>query len=492
MPRQNAGSGPRQGAGLHDAEGDPWSTGVAARNDRSAHSLGDGQSLPPADRLLVLLTLAAPSSTEAEEALALSGALTARDWRRFGRLLDHNDVGPLVARTARRLGVWERLPAERRTAIDGRRAAVEQRNALRLERAGELFARMAARGLPVIVLKGVAFGETMYGDPAYKKMNDMDLLIRATDIAAVKEVLDGMGMVPLALLDGGEEDPDPRKTHHLPAYVSPDLQFVLGIHWGLASPKAGYRLDHDGIWARRRPLRVAGQEVACLGPLDTLHHLGVHFHYYKTGLKELGDLANVVRAAGTFDWEGFGRLVEEAGTATAVFRPVRLAQALYGIAVPAALLDRWRAVADPFVARDTEALAARSDLLADSRSTWSSQIEKAYLAFTFENRFGPKLAWLGTFWRRLLFPPKAVLRRTNACRRGERSAAWLWLMNLYRTAREVGRDYGLAIFLLLMAKSVTELAATLAAGGGPGRMERLRGQLGQDEAQILAFMDTFD
>lgn len=458
----------------------------------SPHPPAGQEETPAADRLLVLLTLAAPVAAEADEARALAWALTDRDWRRFGRLLDHNDVGPMVARTARRLGVWERLPQERAAAVDARRATEEGRNTLRLERAGDLFRRMAARGLPVIVLKGVAFGETIYGDPAYKKMNDMDLLIRATDIAVVKEILDGMGMVPLALLDGGDENPDPRKSHHLPAYVSRDLQFVLGIHWGLVSPKAGYHLDYEGIWARRRPLRVAGQEVACLGPLDTLHHLGVHFHYYKTGLKELGDLANVVRAAGPFDWEGFGHLVEEAGTATAVFRPVRLAQALYGIEVPAALLDRWRAVADPFVVRDTEALAARSDLLADSRSTWSSQIEKAYLAFTYENRFGPKLAWLGTFWRRLLFPPKAVLWRTNACRRGERATAWLFLMNLYRTAREVGRDHGLAIFLLLMVKSVAELAATLAAGGGPGRMERLREQLGQDETQILAFMDTFD
>lgn len=476
----------------------PPSCGTEACSEVMAPATGPG--MPAPDRLLVRLTLARPTPAEAEEARRLAAGLSDTEWRRFRRLLRHNDVAPLVWMTSHRLGVWESLPPSVQQAIAARRTTVEQQARVRLARAGELFDRLAARGIPVIVLKGVAFGETIYADPAYKKMNDLDLLFRPADVPALREVLRDLDLVPLALLDGGDEEddpqtvPDPRRSYHLPAHVSRDLTFVLGLHWGLVNPKTGYRLDYDGIWARRQPLVVAGRTVAALSPLDALHHLGVHFHYYKTGLKELGDVANLVRAHPDFDWDTFGRMVEEAGTATAVFRPLRLVEAMYGLTIPARWMQRWRATADPFAVQDTERLAGRADLLAESRSTWSSEIEKAYLAFTFENRFTAKAKWWATFWHRLLLPPRQVFSRTNACRPGERSPAWLFAMNLWRTAREVGRDYGLAVFGLLMLKSLLELAASLLASGRGSRrrMDELRERLGQDEAKIMAFMASFD
>jgi|GEM_PF-977464 len=458
----------------------------------SASSQNMSESFNSDDRLLILLTLAAPRPAEIDEAASLAASFP--NWKRIQKRIEHNDIAPLIWSNLHRFGLWEKVPASLQASIAERRSVIERQNGLRLRRATELFRHFQKAGVQVIVLKGVAFAATIYRDPAYKKMNDIDLLIRVEDIAHARSALEAMDMVPLALLEGSEEDPDPRKTHHFPAYVSRDLEFVVGTHWGLASPKSGFRFDLDEIWNRKIPLMVAESPVFTLSPIDALHHLCVHFHYYKTGLKELGDFANLIRGNPDFDWPAFGRMVEMAGTQTAAFRPLRLTETIYEAGVPRALFESMKTLADAFVIRDTENLASRKDLLLMTRSTYSSQIEKAYLAFSYEDRFLLKFKWLCTFWKKMVFPPKAVVWRTNATSPGEESLHWLYLMNLYRTAREVGRDYGPAIFILLLVKSAVELFSGFLSGAGHerGKMAKLKEQLGQEEARINRFMEGFD
>lgn len=445
------------------------------------------------DRLILLLTRAWRSETEKGQVRELIGRI--RDWAPFCRKVAHNDVGPLVHLSLSREGLLDSLPQEVAGFLSLRHQKIRELNLRRGERTRQLFSELGKHGIPVIVLKGGLFAETIYHDPGYKRMNDLDLLFRFEDIARVRDTFEKLDLVPLALLEGGDErEPRREKTHHLPTYVSTDLTFMVSAHWNLVSPKRGLDLDLDRIWAEKTHLPDRGDTVFAMTPEDNLHHLCVHFHYYKVGPKELGDFFNLLRAFPAFNWGRFLEFMERAGSHTEVFRPLLLVETLYGPIIPERVLESARARADKFVVSDTRALAARKDILLVCRSTYSSRIEKAYLAFTFETRFFRKLGWFREFWTRLLLPPWDILFRTNACRKGEISLGRLFWVNLRRTGREVGRDFGLAIFFLLMGKSLFELLGSLRSlfVEVPGRIDEFKTRLGKTEAEIFAILEEIE
>lgn len=445
------------------------------------------------DRLLVLLCLADFSPAEEKEIWPLLNP--EQDWKGLWDRITLNDVAPLVYLNLKRLRMFSSVPGGLRKRLEARYRQVKEANEARLTHARDLFRRFAIERAQVIPLKGVLFAETIYGDVAYKRMNDLDILVRFDDVAIIKNVYDKMGLFPLALLEGGNEDPDPRKTHHLPAYVSRDLAFIVGTHWGLTSPKK-FRIDHDQMWKRAVRVTVAGEPVAALSMPDNLLHLCVHFHYYKTGLKELADFANLIRSRKDFSWDAFAERIEEVGAQTAAYRPLKLVETIFQLGIPREFFERITVRADAWVVRDTDQLASRKDLLLMSRSTYSSQIEKAYLRFTFEIDLRKKWDWFLLFWRRLLWPPREILYRTNACLPGERSLRYLVLMNLWRTGREIGKDFGLAIFFLIMIKSLFELfqcgVATLFGARTEDKMASVKQILGDDEGKIQQLMDAME
>ncbi len=448
------------------------------------------------DRALILMTLPVLTPSEHQELNDLARTLSITDWQEAREKIDLNDIGPVVWVTVNRADLVGVLPAGLREHLRQRYETIRRRNEARRQTAARLFQRFQAERIEVIVLKGMLFAELVYHETAYKKMNDLDMLIRFADLTKVKAVFAELGLVPLKLLEGGEdEQPDERRNYHLPSYVSQDGSFVVGTHWGLCSPKRGYRIDTESLWKRSMEAVVADHPVRSLSPIDALHHLVVHFHYYKTGLKELGDFAAWIRHWGPFDWKAFATEVERAGTWSPAFHTLTLVEAAYGVGVPDDLLADWRTHADRATVRDTLKLSARCELLLTSRSTWAAEIEKAWMQFSFAGRWHDKPRHFVTFWQRLLFPPYETLLRVNGCAEYEKPLWWLWFMNLWRTAREVGRSFGLAIFALLMMKSTWELLSDLAAeavGRPRDRLADLCRQLGTDEAQLKKLLESMD
>lgn len=447
------------------------------------------------DRALILLSLARP--TPDEKAALRKLLMVGLHWQEFRDKVSHNDIGPMVHLSLQKIApsddgknFLQGIPPDLLQELKSRYTSIAARNQGRWDKACRLFSRLAKAGVEVIILKGGLFAENIYGDVGYKKMNDLDLLVKFADLEALQKAYREEDLFPLALLEGGEEISE-TKGYHLPAYVSRDLGFVLGTHWNLCNPKQGYAFDCRQLWERSTPVRFGSQTIRSLSPADVLHHLIVHFHYYKTGLKELADFANWIRAQQGFDWKSFLQEIEQSHTWTPAFRTLTLVNTLFDCGIPKSLLETCRRKAIPWVARDTCRQAFRQDLLLGSRSVYGSEIEKAYLAFSFENAFSRKLPWFAAFWQRLLFPPCDVLYRTNFCAHGEQNLFWLWVMNLIRTAREVGKSYGMAIFFLLMLKSGSELLGSL-FGAGEDRMAALRQELGADDQRIRQLMDSMD
>ncbi|MBF0410507.1 MAG: nucleotidyltransferase family protein [Candidatus Riflebacteria bacterium] len=446
-----------------------------------------------ADKLLTLLALAAPSDAEKSEIRRLFDCGV--DFSEFTWKLRHNDIAPMIFLHLDKLNLLGSVPDVLLHELRDRHREITEKNTGRLAYAEDIFKQFQKAGIEVIVLKGVLFAETIYKDVGYKKMNDMDILIRHRDVKKVKEVYRNIGLVPLALFESGDEKESETKSYHLPSYISRDLNFVIGTHWNLCSPKAGYKINREILWDRSVETFIRGTKIRSLCASDALLHLVVHFHYYKTGLKEFADFVNLIRSVPHFPWDEFSSQVEKAETFTPAYRTLSILNALFPGIAPDSLVAKCREKADKWVVRDTDRLVRRKDLLLKSRSVYNSRIEKAYLGFSFENRFLKKFSLFLVFWKRLLFPPAETLYRTNSSACCENSLFWLWTMNVYRTAREVGQSHGMGIFLLLMLKSSWELIHSAfwnITGNISDPMEELRRELGTDEKRLRELMESME
>lgn len=435
---------------------------------------------------------------EAQDRLeAFVAAAGPEDWAELVEKVKLNDVGPAVHLGLLRTSLAAAVPKELVAAARGRYDAIAARNRRRWREARELFAALRGAGVDVILLKGGYFAEALWGDPGYKKMNDLDILIPAAGIKAALGVYRARGYLPLVLFEGGDPEAiDPAKTHHLPSFVSADFEFVLGTHWDLVSAKSGIRLDVARIWRDAVPLDFHGVELRRMSAEDNLHHLAVHFHHYKTGVKELSDIWNYAAFAAPVDWDRLLAMIRAAGSASRAYYCLSLADAIEPLGAPEAFFAALRAEADDFRRAEVDLRLSRLDLLLASRSLWEAEIEKSYTRYMLEPWFHRKAWFFLQFFRRLVLPPPWVLARTNVVDRVTPfNLPWLLLVNLRRTARVIGEGVGVAIFGLVMVKGLLETLASLVhyvRPPPPGPLEALEAAAGGDRGKLMKLMEFLD
>ena len=327
------------------------------------------------ERLLLLMSLAELSEDELLDAHSFAGRV--RDWAEFVTLAEDNATVPLVQRNLERANLFSLLPAPLRQRLSARSEAIAAANQARLAVARRFLARFEEAGIPVVILKGVLFAETVYGDPNYKRMNDIDILVRKQDLDAIFAIYESLGFFSAAEVFGGEPRKQEKFSHHAPPFFSRDLACMIGTHWGLITPLSPLTIDYDGIWDRVQPHDFYGIQVLGMCPEDNLHHLCVHLPYYKTGVRELADLYNLVRHTGdAFDWALFRDSMRRAGSQDWVYHA--LANRLVPIPAVGALLAELRDQVSSGIKRDTARKTRRLARLLRSRTVHLSKIEKLF------------------------------------------------------------------------------------------------------------------
>ena len=268
-----------------------------------------------------------------------------------------------------------------------------------------------------MVLKGMLFGLEIYGDPSYKRMNDIDILVKLDDVPAVMEIYRSLGMFSSTAVLGKEPKAKPKRSHHLPSFVSRDGALVVGTHWGLITPLSPYTIDYEAIWSRVRPIDFYGCPAFAMSNEDNLHHLCVHLPYYKTGVRELADIWNLVRhTKGRLDLDLFRDEMRKAGSHNLVFHALSLANRLAPDEDTAALAESARRHADRWYRYDVARKTRDVHTLLRSRSIHTSRIEKAYTEFNATENAAEKLSAFTTLWASLLAAPSAEALKMSSLR----------------------------------------------------------------------------
>jgi len=314
-----------------------------------------------------------------------AGDLPLAAWEEIATGAASRDLAPLLYRKLTSLRLADRVPAP---ALERLREAY-LRSAKRNLRLGHELAKMLRRfadgGIPVIVLKGACLAESVYGNPALRPMNDVDLLVRRGDLSWAERTMLEAGYGPrnrpsveaqcyesLGLLDLCRQD------------AGRDGVVCFDVHWNFEAAGSGFQVGVDGLWARSRWADIAGVPAYILGHEDMLLHVCLHagyHHAFDGRLKSLCDIAQICqRYRGEIDWEELRLRAGQWGCRRCAYLALRLAREWLDAPVPEHLLSALGppAADGPWIALAQE-LALRRPLGTDD-SLWMTPNVSHFLA----------------------------------------------------------------------------------------------------------------
>jgi len=210
-----------------------------------------------------------------------------------------------------------------------------RRNALLFRELECVLHSLAAQQITVILLKGAALAETVYGNIALRPMDDLDLLVRHEDARGALATLTALGYTRMG---PKEKRADAAIEFEIEAVLRKPgpVNTQIEVHWGLLdSPYYQHRLPMTWFWETARPLRVGGAEGLMLGAEAQILHLCAHLvlGHHGEGLRWLHDVAEVLYYdRGQLDWDALLAKAQECD----LVLPLKqvLSQVVEGWAVP--------------------------------------------------------------------------------------------------------------------------------------------------------------
>ncbi len=185
--------------------------------------------LTPEFRLLLACCAPAP-----DPGLLTSLATTDIDWKAFASLVARHQVTALVYAALCRYAA-DNVPGKikeelkRRTLHARGRALVHTGEVVRLNRA------FAEQGIEAVSLKGVTLSQRLFGDPAMRHVQDIDLMVRPDRLTDADRLLKTQGYrrtFPASELTPKMWQRMLLQDHHL-AYTHDEFRVAVELHWNL-------------------------------------------------------------------------------------------------------------------------------------------------------------------------------------------------------------------------------------------------------------------
>ena len=185
------------------------------------------------------------------------------------------------------------------------------KNTLIFEELGKVLGLFNQSKLQIIVMKGAALAETIYGNLALRPMSDVDLLVKKEDLHQVDELLKKLGYSPA---DRAVDDVDFTSTYlttldyRNPVKNSPSFH----VHWHFVNstiPNESYinHIKMDDIWQDAVRTNIADIETWVMAPHHLLIHLSEHALRVTHSLNKLSYFCDIDRAINYYgkglDWD---------------------------------------------------------------------------------------------------------------------------------------------------------------------------------------------
>lgn len=200
-----------------------------------------------------------------------------------------------------------------------------------------LFERHGIEALPI---KGPAFAQDLYGDPAVRTSCDLDIIVRRGDVQRARHLL----------LENGFEDAYRYNERALRAGAlilrRRDGEPLVDLQWQMSADRAGRHLSADWLLARARTLRLLDKDVRAPDQFDQMLLTCLHGarHFWRPLELRLG-LAVQVRRLPAGQWPVLLTLARDVACLRGTIAAIPHACAPFGVPVPDAV--RRELAADP-------------------------------------------------------------------------------------------------------------------------------------------------
>lgn len=191
--------------------------------------------------------------------------------------------------------------------------------------------RFSEKGLDVIVLKGAALAEIVYGDIGLRQMGDIDLLIRKEELAYAEEIMSSLNYS--IQMDSKSQELYRQNHFHLSPYVHRDKSIIVEIHHHIINRL--FHINIDKWWERARETEIANCKALTPSPEDMLLHLCLHLFnhgYNKSLLRGICDISETLRYyEDGLNWTQFRDEVSKYGINKLVYSILYLVKRFYRI-----------------------------------------------------------------------------------------------------------------------------------------------------------------
>ena len=180
--------------------------------------------------------------------------------------------------TLRAVGTLDDWPADFVSAFQRAEREAVLADCVRHAELAAVLARLGAAGVAALVFKGAAIAHTHYPAPHVRVRADTDLLVAATDVPPLEEVLGRLGYVRPPETSG-------RLVSYQSHYHKIDqygVAHAFDVHWKVSNVQAlADRLTWPELWQSRVPLDVLGPSAFTVDDvhallLALLHRAGHH------------------------------------------------------------------------------------------------------------------------------------------------------------------------------------------------------------------------
>ena len=242
-----------------------------------------------------------PAAAEAAAGQSAAGRV---DWPAACRAAEREGVAPLLYQITRDWGPAAGLPQAAGEQLRRAYMGTARRNAILFGELERILPALAGAGAPVILLKGAALAQTVYGNIAVRPMADLDLLVREKDLPAALGALPALGYEitpPLVY----------RSEVLLRRSIGVD-KAPVELHWSLLIPPYyHYNGLLDWAWQTALPAAASTRSSSArmLGPEAQVLHLCGHLQWHHPGAPDvrqlwLHDVAEVIaRHRDEIDWD---------------------------------------------------------------------------------------------------------------------------------------------------------------------------------------------